>query len=88
MKVYKGNILTVDGKDSVAKYLVEDGGRIAYVGKTLPKEYAGAETVDLGQKALIPAFVDTHQHFASFSIFNAGLNVMDAADRLLLWKKD
>ena len=78
MKVYKGNILTVDGKDSVAKYLVEDGGRIAYVGKTLPKEYADAETVDLGSKALIPAFVDTHQHFASFSIFNAGLNVMDA----------
>ena len=78
MKVYKGAILTVDSKDTVAKYLVEDGGRIIYVGKTLPKEYAGAETVDLGEKALIPSFVDTHQHFASFSIFNAGLNVMDA----------
>lgn len=78
MKVYKGAILTVDSKDSVAKYLVEDGGRIIYVGKTLPKEYAGAETVELGDKALIPSFVDTHQHFASFSIFNAGLNVMDA----------
>ncbi|MBR0109432.1 MAG: amidohydrolase family protein [Bacteroidales bacterium] len=78
MKVYKGAILTVDSKDTVAKYLVEDGGRIIYVGKTLPKEYAGAEAVDLGGKALIPSFVDTHQHFASFSIFNAGLNVMDA----------
>ncbi|MBP5487943.1 MAG: amidohydrolase family protein [Bacteroidales bacterium] len=78
MKVYKGHILTVDSKDSVAKYLVEDGGRIAYVGKTLPKEYAQDECVDLGSKALIPSFVDTHQHFASFSIFNAGLNVMDA----------
>ena len=78
MKVYKGAILTVDSKDTVAKYLVEDGGRIIYVGKTLPKEYAGAEAVDLGSKALIPSFVDTHQHFASFSIFNAGLNVMDA----------
>ena len=78
MKVYKGAILTVDSKDSVAKYLVEDGGRIVYVGKTLPKEYADAETVDLGEKALIPSFVDTHQHFASFSIFNAGLNVMEA----------
>lgn len=78
MKVYKGNILTVDSKDSVAKYLVEDGGRIVFVGNKLPEEYAGAETVDLGKKALIPSFVDTHQHFASFSIFNAGLNVMDA----------
>ena len=78
MKVYKGNILTVDSKDSVAKYLVEDGGKIIYVGKTLPKEYAEAELVDLGEKALVPAFVDSHQHFASFSIFNSGLNVMDA----------
>ena len=34
--------------------------------------------IDIGTKALIPAFVDTHQHFASFSTFHAGLNVMDA----------
>ena len=33
----------------------------------------------LDGRALLPAFVDTHQHFASFSTFNAGLNVKDAA---------
>ena len=79
MKCYHGNILTVDQRDAVCQYLVEDGGRIAYVGDTLPEQYAAAERVELGQRALIPAFVDTHQHFASFSTFQAGLNVMDAA---------
>ena len=77
MKVYKGNILTVNANDDVAKYLVEDKGRIAYVGNELPEKYAGARMIDLGGKALIPSFCDTHQHFASFSSFLAGLNVMN-----------
>ena len=38
MKVYKGNILTVNANDDVAKYLVEDKGRIAYVGNELPEK--------------------------------------------------
>lgn len=78
MRAYKGSILTVDAQDSVKKYLVEDAGRIVFTGDDLPEQYAGAEVVDLGSKALIPSFVDTHQHFASFAIFNAGLNVMEA----------
>ena len=78
MRVYKGSILTVDAQDSVKKYLVEDAGKIVFTGDELPEQYAGAEVVDLGSKALIPSFVDTHQHFASFAIFNAGLNVMEA----------
>ncbi len=78
MKVYKGNIVAVNQADDVCKYLVEDGGRIVYVGDELPVDYVSAEVIDLGNKALIPAFVDTHQHFASFSTFHAGLNVMDA----------
>lgn len=78
MKVYEGNILTVNACDEVCRYLVEDGGRIAYVGNKLPPQYKRAERVDLGARALIPAFADTHQHFASFSAFHAGLNVMDA----------
>ena len=78
MRVYKGNILTVDSEGSVKKYLVEDGGRIVYTGDTLPEEYSEAPVTDLGDKALIPSFVDSHQHFASFAIFHSGLNVMDA----------
>ena len=78
MRVYKGNILTVDSKDSVLKYLVEDAGRIVFTGDTLPEAYATAPVTDLGDQALIPSFVDSHQHFASFAIFHSGLNVMDA----------
>ena len=77
MKVYKGSILTVDKNDTVYKYLVEDNGRIVFTGNELPKKYKRAKVVDLGKGALIPSFCDSHQHFASFSPFHAGLNVME-----------
>lgn len=76
--VYEGTVLTVDKDDSVARYLVEDGGHICYVGDELPAEYASWKRIELGKRALCPSFVDTHQHMASFATFNAGLNVMDA----------
>lgn len=78
MKCYEGAVLSVNENNDVFRYLVEDKGRIVYVGNTLPDLYAKAEKVVLGSRALIPSFVDSHQHFASFSTFQAGLNVMDA----------
>ena len=78
MKCYKGTILSVDANDNVYKYLVEDNGKIIFIGNELPEEYKQIETEDLGTKTIVPAFVDTHQHFASLSTFNAGLNVMEA----------
>ena len=78
MKVYEGTILTVNANDDVCRYLVEDGGRILYVGNELPAQYSGAPVIDLAERTLAPSFVDTHEHFASFATFNAGLNVMDA----------
>ena len=78
MKVYKGTVLSVDANDGVFKYLVEDNGVILFVGNELPEQYSNAEIIDIGSRVLAPAFVDTHQHFASLSTFNAGLNVMEA----------
>ena len=78
MKVYHGNILTVDKNDTVAEYLVENCGRIVYVGDSLPEAFKDAKTIELREKALVPSFVDTHIHFASFATFYAGLNVMEA----------
>ena len=46
--VYEGAVLTVDKDDSVARYLVEDDGRICYVGNELPTQYAGWRRVELG----------------------------------------
>ncbi len=77
MKIYEGNILTVNENNDVARYLVEDGGRIIFVGDELPEKYINASRIELGDRALIPSFCDTHQHFASFSTFHAGLNVME-----------
>ena len=78
MNVYEGHILTCDAQNQVCRYLVEEGGRIAYVGDELPAKYASFTRTTLGEKALIPAFGDSHIHFASFATFHAGLNVSDA----------
>ena len=80
MQVFKGNIVTVNKNNDVVNYLVENKGMIEFVGNQLPDKYANWPTIDLKDKALIPAFVDTHQHFASFATFNSGLNVMDCSD--------
>ncbi|MBR4934365.1 MAG: amidohydrolase family protein, partial [Anaerotignum sp.] len=78
MKIYKGAILTCDQYNSVYNYLVEHEGIIRYVGNSIPEELKDEPIIDLGKKALIPAFADTHIHFASFAAFHSGLNVMEA----------
>lgn len=79
MKVYEGSIITCDAAGSVARYLVEDEGRITYVGDAIPASCASAERVALGSKALLPAFGDTHIHFMSYALFSAGLDVRAAS---------
>jgi len=78
MKVYEGSIVTCDERGTVARFLVENRGRIAYAGESLPEEYRAAPRVALGEKALLPAFGDTHIHFISYAFFAAGLDVRSA----------
>ena len=78
MKVYEGAVLTCNEKDEVVRYLVEDGGKIVFTGDELPEKYAAATKIELGERALIPSFTDSHIHFASYATFLAGLNVADA----------
>ncbi len=78
MKIYQGVIITCDNESRIHRYLVEDQGKILYVGDELPGEYASAPLENLGVKALVPSFGDTHIHFASFALFNAGLDVRSA----------
>ncbi len=81
MKIYRGTILTLDGRNTIANTLVEDRGRIVYVGDLRPRQYRfhrKAEEILLGDRVLIPTFADSHIHFASYAVFHAGLNVMDA----------
>ncbi|MCE1197053.1 amidohydrolase family protein, partial [bacterium] len=78
MKVYEGRIVTCDDRGAVSKYLVEDCGKIAFVGDVLPEKYGAAPRERLGGKALLPAFGDTHIHFLSYAFFRAGLDLRGA----------
>lgn len=78
MKLYKGKIITCDAKNTVASTLVEQNGKIVYVGDQPPEKYAGAKVVNLGEKALLPSFADTHIHFLSYATFNFCPAIMDA----------
>ena len=78
MKVYEGPIVTCDALGSVSRFLVEDRGKIVFVGKALPSQYGAAPRERLGEKALLPAFGDTHIHFMSYAFFSAGLDLRAA----------
>ncbi len=78
MKAYDGIIISCDRDNSVHRYLVEDKGRIVFVGNVLPAEYERAPRASLGAGSLLPAFGDTHLHFLSYALFNAGLDVRSA----------
>ncbi len=80
MKLYKGNIVTCNKDNSVYKYLVEDKGKILFVGDELPEQYkiSGSGMIDLGDKALLPSFGDGHLHFSSWSMINSTVDVRSA----------
>ena len=42
MKCYHGTVLTVNAHNDVASYLVENGGKIVFVGNELPEKYGSA----------------------------------------------
>ena len=78
-KFINGNILTVDKNDTVAEYLVENCGRIVYVGDSLPEAFKDAKTIELREKALVPSFCRySYTFLRAFATFYAGLNVMEA----------
>jgi len=82
MKLYKGNIVTCDKSDSVYSYLVEDKGKIIFIGNKLPETYniSVSDTIDLAGKALLPAFGDGHLHFSSWAMINSTVDVRSAAN--------
>ena len=78
MNIYKGTIITCDKNNTIASYLVEDHGKVMWVGDELPIIYDIYPIIDLKDKVLMPSFADTHMHFASYATFHAGLNVSEA----------
>ncbi|NCA67070.1 MAG: metal-dependent hydrolase with the TIM-barrel fold protein [Clostridia bacterium] len=78
MTVYKGTIISVDANNGIYGYLVEDKGRIVFVGDALPDIYANFAVTELNEGAMLPAFVDTHSHFASFAVLATTVRLNNA----------
>ena len=77
MQVFHGTIITCDDKNTVAEYLVEREGRIAYIGTKLPTQYEVVPPIELGNNVLVPAFVDTHMHYSGFSVLHKMFPIND-----------
>lgn len=77
MQVFHGKIITCDEKNTVASYLVEREGRIAFIGDELPKQYDIVPPIELEDRAIVPCFVDTHNHYSAFSIFHKLFPISD-----------
>jgi predicted amidohydrolase YtcJ len=79
MKIFHGTIITCDSEFNISQYLVEDEGKIKYVGNELPTQYnENNETIELGEKVLLPSFGDGHIHFSNWALFNSTFDVREA----------
>jgi hypothetical protein len=83
MKIYEGTIITCDARHTVCRYLAEEHGRIVLVSDMDPAKAGcrgadGAERIVLGDRALVPAFADTHIHFSSWSFFLSAVDLRGA----------
>ena len=67
---YNGDIIPMNTiKPSMVEAVVEQGGRIVYVGNLAKAkdQFADIEQVDLEGKTLLPGFIDPHSHFGMVS---------------------
>lgn len=71
----KGNILTIDGNDSIAEAVAVKDGRILDVGKEEAiRRYIGPGTqvVDLRGRTVTPGLIDSHAHLPVFGLRENG----------------
>ena len=82
MRIYHGKIISLDKDNTVYSYLVEDKGRIVYLGDSLPLEYAKNDSsVESGNRALLPSFRDGHLHFSNWALIAVSyFDVREARD--------
>ncbi len=82
MRIFHGKILSLDKDNKIHHYLVEDRGRIVYLGDSLPREYAKSDSVvELGNRALLPSFGDGHMHFSNWALIAVSyFDVREAKD--------
>lgn len=85
MKIFQnGRFISLDDKNSVHSILIEEAGRIVFLGDVIPEKYRHGAVIDLDGRAVVPAFVDTHLHFASFAYFLSAVDVREASSLFAL----
>ncbi|RJP96080.1 MAG: amidohydrolase [Desulfobacteraceae bacterium] len=84
MQIFHGKIISLDKNNTVYGYLVEDQGRIVYLGDSLPAGYSTgghSNVIELGNRALMPSFGDAHIHFSSWALIAVSyFDVREAKD--------
>lgn len=80
IKVYRGHIISCNAEMEVYKFLAEKDGIIEFVGNELPSQYNEYQIVELGDRALLPAFVDSHIHLSSYALFATTLDIREIKD--------
>ena len=81
MRVFKNaDFISCENVNRIFKYLVEKDGKIIFTGDQLPEAYSRVEPIDLKNLCVVPAFADTHMHFASFAFFNSSFDCRDVHD--------
>ena len=81
MTVFKNaHFISCEPENRNFSVLAEHKGRIVYCGNEVPAQYANSPAIDLGGKTVVPAFADTHIHFASHALFESTLDVREAGD--------
>lgn len=77
-RIYTGNIITMDDRLPKAQAVAVLGGRILSVGSAAEVAHVRGEntqTIDLGEKALLPGFIDGHSHFFQVAMTSRAANV-------------
>ncbi len=84
MQIYHGKIISLDKDNNIYAYLVEDQGRIVFLGESLPAEYSAvgnSDVVELGNRVLMPSFGDAHMHFSNWALIAVSyFDVREAKD--------
>lgn len=74
----RGQVLTMDERDSVAEAVVIEGDRIAMVGSTagaLAMVDQGTTVVDLQGRTVMPGIIDAHSHFPGSGLSAVAVNL-------------
>lgn len=76
---YNGPILTMEDAMPEAEILIENNGKIAYVGNRNDADIPSDATwIGLEGHTLMPAFIDGHSHFANTATFLQTVPLLDA----------